>query len=181
MADKRPEAGEAARAGPGAQDQHESAAEEGPRLRWAAVTQSLDSLPERYKTVLMTSLAFVICNMDKVRPTDPHPAPCVAMAALAGMGGRAAVTGGGACVCDAGGLVCVHAGEHERGHRAHEPPVLVERHHGRPGAELLLLGLCAQPNAGRLARSAPHGQVRPTPHPHLNIACAAQQRSELPV
>lgn len=75
MADKRAEAGEAAKAGPSAQEQHNGAAEEGLSLRWAAVTQSLDSLPERYKTVLMTSLAFVICNMDKVRPTTPTPLP----------------------------------------------------------------------------------------------------------
>ncbi|GAQ92627.1 major facilitator superfamily [Klebsormidium nitens] len=66
VADKRSEAGEAAKPGLGPSEQHIGPAEEEPKLRWAAVTQSLDSLPERYKTVLMTSLAFVICNMDKV-------------------------------------------------------------------------------------------------------------------
>lgn len=67
VADKPSEQGEGAEAAAVPKEQHNGHTEEGFQLQWGTLTESIDNMPERYKTVLMTSLAFVICNMDKVR------------------------------------------------------------------------------------------------------------------
>lgn len=42
---------------------------EEPAVGLEILTKYFANLPDRYKTVLMTSGAFILCNMDKVRDT----------------------------------------------------------------------------------------------------------------